>query len=91
MFCSNLGEECALGPFQAIPDRPNEQATEFTDQQQRNQNLTSCSLQKTLAKHPDKVIVEELKWLNESYVHLKVKNKALHFKVRTTTMAVFCL
>ena len=80
-----------LGPFQAISDSPNEQATEFTDQQQPTQNLTSCSLHETLAKHPDKVTVEELKWLDKSYVDLKVKNKALHFKVRTSTMAVFCL
>lgn len=86
MFCSNVGEGCMLGPFQVIPNSPNEQATEFTDQQH---NLTSCSLEKTLAKYPDKVTVEELKWLDESYVDLKFKSKALHFKVRTSTMAVF--
>ena len=80
---------CALGPFQPIPYTPNEPATKFTDQQQPNRALTSCSLLKARVKFPDNLTEMELQWLDESYVDLTVLNKELHFKVRTHTMTGF--
>ena len=80
---------CQFGPFQLIPYTPNEQATKFTDQQQPNRALTSCSLRKARVKFPDNLTEMELQWLDESYVDLTVLNKALHFKVRTHTMTGF--
>ena len=80
---------CVLGPFQAIPYTPNEPATKFTDQQQPNRALTSCSLWKALLKFPDNVTEMELQWLDESYVNLTVLNKELHFKVSTHSMTGF--
>ena len=88
IFIGGYGN-CELGPLQLIPYTPNEPATKFTDQQQPNRALTSCSLQKARVKFPDNVTEMELQWLDESYVDLTVLNKTLHFKVRTHTMTVF--
>lgn len=74
-----------MGPFQLIPYSHNTPPEKFTDLQNRNKPLTSCTLQKVLVKFPDNVTEVEQDWLNESYVDLTISDKRLYFKVRKYT------
>ena len=55
---------------------------QFSDVDNPNVALESCSLSEIKAKFPDQAKQMKLQWLNESYVDLTIANgKTLHFKV----------
>ncbi|XP_028407909.1 uncharacterized protein LOC114530540 [Dendronephthya gigantea] len=79
-FIDSIGSNfCPFNPFKKIPYIDNGPAVKFNYEDSKVV-VKSCSFKKAWITFPGQNRKDELPWLNESFVDLKVSSKSLYFK-----------